>query len=434
MSRPWDTHTRTALGAKAHTIHKDRGPSKSWTVVNLLKTSSANWRQSMDARLVIGIQSVGTSNYTGGICFIDIGSCGASPTVNFSHSETGIRSFTVETPYVDVFPDLMDTEHDPSTSGLWTYKDETGSPRCYGYYRQATNPDFGFNLRIPLDSTDTVLYFAATVFASPEADRLTGIPSCASGWSVAPPADLVYRPAAVSATNCYQVYKRAAEGAAWVPVDVPWDLWPNLALYGLYRLNQTTGTIWAKTGASEIKVWPIETSYNAATKTTITIPAGNVTFIAAWGRFSFVGSSNGNIYVYEETTSLGAVGSPLNPATWDWSHVGHGWLTVTDGDTVHFWKIEETGMPTFFQSLTGEAGMFSNIETVSDSCAVSGDYDRLLLDHATGEWFYAGVAAHALELANDGWERFDTTLRHTVMFRENEADSARWDYRYVQFI
>jgi hypothetical protein len=436
MTRAWDGHTSTALGAKAHTDHLARGPSKSWVVAQILKTGAANTLLGVDARLFCGIQSVGNVSYTGGTCTdLGIGACGIAPTVDFTHAETGVRTFTIDTPYIDSFLDVLDTQHDPSTSGLWTYKDQTTTPnRCYAYYRMASNPEFGFSLRIPYDTLDPILYFGCTVNAGQEADRVTGVPACASTWSVEPPASLVYRDVANAAAVCYQIHKRTAEGETWTPVDAPWERWPNAALYGMWGINQTTGKIWAKTDTNELSLWDIETGYSAASVQTVTLPASTVFSVRQWGAHTLVTGNDSNLYVYEGTTYHGTIGAPFNSATWDWSYFGYGWLVVTQDGDLHFWKFPTTGAPEFVQTLEydPDVGAYSTAELVGDDHGVSGTYTRFFYDHTLGEWVDGGQMSHVRALSADGWTWGASIHRHQMLYRETEGDASRWDYRYVQ--
>lgn len=333
---------------------------------------------------------------------------------------TDIEDLTVDS------EDLGTYEHWPNSNPSYT---------CYEYFQNNQANDLGQDIRVPRDTSDPILYFMAGVDAAAEADRKTvASPACGAGWSPsAPPNGLVYREGTQNITKCYYIYKRDSEIDPWVEHGGPWDRWTGASTYEYAILNQTRGEVWAKTSTTQIEVWPIETQYSAATPTTITIPAGTINWFVAWGQITFVGASNGNIYVYDGTSYFGPVPSPLDTATWTWAEISFGWCVITDPSAVHFFKITSSGVE-FYQSVDGslsDAGSWSAVGCVSEDTAVSGMWRRLSLDHSTGEWGYRGNMPHIHDRYDDGWSWYGNLAGNVLIWKQIDS---RYYYRYCRVV
>lgn len=433
MTRPWGTHTQSALGAKKHTGALARGPSD--TTFTASGTTAAPVALALNGIDHINGQTLGTEDFTTYTCFTDISppACSA-PAASETKTRTAIRYWANEWPYRETYSTVTDYEVDGDDLGIYAHDGNTGAYRCYEYFRVTSDTDYGTGVIVPRDTNDRILYVGCRLKAAAEADRKTSIGACGAGWSPSDPTGITYREVAQSVGWCYHVLSRADADTAWSTLILAGDFPSGASTYSyLWKINQTNGTIWCKDSANTCKVWPVGTLYSASTPTTITLPAGNVSAVGMWDKWTLVTSTTGDVYLYDGTTASGTIPSPLNPATWTYMAYAFGWVFVREPGYVHIFRLDDDGIE-WRQTLAGN--YFCPYPVGDDTAAgqmtvpeETYPWRRFLFDHSTQEWADAGGIPTCDEAIADGWSFYDAEHRH-IVFRKQ--DGATYDYKMVQ--
>lgn len=445
--RSWGSHTRSVLGSKKRPASPQAlGPSRVIRDVwrDFPVPANGPWQMSMDGRTILAKRVPGFVNTPGYRCFVNIGGCSADPgdlSKTVADNELVSALIPWERHAGDTYEGVREyeTSDRPNliTAGLYSYDgDPTNNPFCWTrLWARDLGPNsfthWAWHPRLPLDvMSPRVALVYRTRFKNSE--LTSGDPGCASGWLGGTP-DLGITFASsgvVNVTKHYEVWTRADEDSPWVKAYGPWETWltfPTGTLFPGATIQETTGLIWArKNGTSASwEVWPATTEYALASPETVTIPAGNIDWWAHWGRVTIARSTaDGTIYVWDGTTSKGAVPAPFNNVDWTWAFIGYGWLVITEQGNrrVLWYHVNDDGSGVehvFTQDTWPGAGVeFTpvQVEACGEHDAISGTYTRYLYDPRTGRWEHGGEIPHVRKLYEDeGWWWYGTRYRHLIM-------------------
>lgn len=219
----------------------------------------------------------------------------------------------------------------------------------------------------------------------------------------------------------YQVWQRADLESEWVPVDEPW-LWD--ISYGVnFQVSGREGRIYAQASSTTLEFWPLLTKYEDATVTTITAPGGAT--IGWWEHFynwTLLKTNDGNLHLYYNGSFVETVGSPVNPATWDYATIRFGWLVVSEegaGDAM-FWRLNDDGTADYHSTL--------NVTGLNDATPVGSSHvihnGHELLQLANDVWTDRGTQQHLKDEFDDGysWQG----VAHRMIWLYKSSGTPKW--------
>jgi hypothetical protein len=446
--RSWGTRSRGALGATKRPLEPQaQGPSRVIRDVwqDFPNPANGPWRLSMDARTLLAKRVPGNLSTPGYRCFTNLGGCAADPgSLAKSVADNELVSALIpwERNPGETYEAVRDYEKSDrpnlETAGLYFHdSDPTNAPVCWTrlWARDLSTGSFSIWSWFPRLPYDVMSPRIALQFRNRyrDVDLTSGAPGCASGWlGGTPPSSILWTNSGAAAlAKHYEVWTRVDEDAPWVkshgPWETGWGTFPSGSFDPGVTIQETTGYIWArKLGTSASwEVWPATTAYAAASRVTVTIPAGNIDWWVHWGHVTIARSTaGGTIYVWHDTTSLGAVPAPFSASAWWWAHMAYGWLVITEqaARRVLWYRVNQdgTGLQHVFTQDTwpGAGAEFTpvQVEACGEHDAISGTYTRYIFDPRRGRWEHGGEIPHVRRLyEEEGWWWYATRYRHLVM-------------------